>query len=72
MYCEFMDDEDFKELYEMKADPWQLTNVAYENSSAIIAVREQMSNLLERFRSCSGASCHIVATSATAGAHEDF
>ena len=27
-YCEFVDDEMYVELYEMKQDPWQMNNVA--------------------------------------------
>ena len=42
MYCQFEDDENFEELYEMKADPWQLQNVAYENSTDVKAVLEAM------------------------------
>ena len=50
MYCEFDDDEQFKELYEMKADPWQMNNLAYTNTSAVKNVLQfvQVSNLLER------------------------
>jgi len=62
MYCEFEDDESFKELYEMKADPWQLSNLAYSNDSAVIQVREMMSNRLHEIRNCSGATCRTPST----------
>jgi len=58
MYCQFEDDQSFRELYEMKNDPWQLTNQAYSNSSAIINVVQSMANRLQELRTCAGPSCH--------------
>jgi hypothetical protein len=52
-----MDDEGFRELYEMKQDPWQLTNEAYSNVSSHVAVVEAMANRLSVLRSCAGPSC---------------
>jgi len=58
MYCEFEDDEGFRELYQMKDDPWQLTNMAYSNESNVIKVVESMAARLQKLRSCTGVSCH--------------
>lgn len=43
------------ELYDMKADPYQLTNLAGDPSHA--RVQRQLAGELERLRSCSGPSC---------------
>lgn len=64
LYCEFMDDENFRELYTMKNDPWQLTNMAYSNSSDNVNIVKFMAERLNHLRSCSGSSCHGNATSA--------
>lgn len=57
MYCEFQDSENFKELYQMKNDPWQLQNEAYSNSTDAQANVREMSARLEKFKTCAGASC---------------
>ena len=57
MYCEFEDKENFQELYEMKADPWQLQNVAYENTTGVQAVRADMAQRLHVLQTCAGPSC---------------
>lgn len=72
MYCEFVDDENFKELYEMKADPWQLNNVAYSNASDVIAVREAMSNRLGEVRNCAGSTCHSRPPTVLVASHGDL
>ena len=33
MYCEFNDDENFREYYDLTKDPWQLQNAASTVSS---------------------------------------
>jgi N-acetylglucosamine-6-sulfatase len=57
MYCEFEDDEGFKELYEMKDDPWQMTNVAYSNKTNTEDVLKFMQTKLDQLRNCTGAMC---------------
>jgi len=57
MYCEFSDKEGFKELYEMKADPWQLTNEAYSNKSQHTTVLAAMATRLKELKGCAGPSC---------------
>lgn len=42
MYCEFDDNENFKELYEMKQDPWQMKNFALKNDSATKTILQFM------------------------------
>lgn len=65
MYCEFVDDEHYVELYEMKHDPWQLTNLAYSNDTSDKAVAKYMSSWLHRLRSCAGPSCRNASFAAT-------
>lgn len=57
LYCEFVDDEKYVELYEMKGDPWQMDNIAYSNKTADQQTKRYMSSWLQELRSCSGASC---------------
>lgn len=54
MYCEFTDDENFRELYEMKQDPWQLHNLAYSNATGVESVLTAMKFKLDFLRSCKG------------------
>jgi N-acetylglucosamine-6-sulfatase len=54
LYVDY-DTEDFLELYDMNADPNQMTNLAYNPSYA--TQRSDMATLLSRLRSCAGANC---------------
>ncbi|NP_001080261.1 glucosamine (N-acetyl)-6-sulfatase S homeolog [Xenopus laevis] len=54
-YCEFDDAEVFVEVYNITADPNQLTNIAKTIDQEIL---EKMNHRLMMLQSCSGPSCH--------------
>ncbi|KAA8580365.1 hypothetical protein FQN60_005900, partial [Etheostoma spectabile] len=53
-YCEFDDNEVFVEVYNMTADPYQLTNIAKTIDQEVL---EKMNHRLMMLQSCSGQSC---------------
>uniref|UniRef100_A0AAQ5WZS7 N-acetylglucosamine-6-sulfatase n=1 Tax=Amphiprion ocellaris TaxID=80972 RepID=A0AAQ5WZS7_AMPOC len=53
-YCEFDDNEVFVEVYNMTADPFQLSNIAKTIDQEIL---EKMNHRLMMLQSCSGQSC---------------
>ncbi|KAK6269224.1 hypothetical protein J4Q44_G00394560 [Coregonus suidteri] len=53
-YCEFDDNEVFVEVYNMTADPYQLSNLAKTIDQEVL---EKMNHRLMMLQSCSGPSC---------------
>uniref|UniRef100_A0A3Q3N808 N-acetylglucosamine-6-sulfatase n=1 Tax=Labrus bergylta TaxID=56723 RepID=A0A3Q3N808_9LABR len=53
-YCEFDDNEVFVEVYNVTADPFQLTNIAKTIDQEVL---EKMNHRLMMLQSCSGQSC---------------
>lgn len=53
-YCEFDDNEVFVEVYNVTADPYQLTNIAKTIDKEVL---EKMNHRLMMLQSCSGQSC---------------
>uniref|UniRef100_A0A7N6B1N0 N-acetylglucosamine-6-sulfatase n=1 Tax=Anabas testudineus TaxID=64144 RepID=A0A7N6B1N0_ANATE len=53
-YCEFDDNEVFVEVYNVTADPYQLTNIAKTIDQEVL---EKMNHRLMILQSCSGQSC---------------
>ncbi|KAI4802924.1 hypothetical protein KUCAC02_006491 [Chaenocephalus aceratus] len=53
-YCEFDDNEVFVEVYNVTADPYQLTNIAKSIDQEVL---EKMNHRLMMMQSCSGQSC---------------
>uniref|UniRef100_A0A8C2I2R0 N-acetylglucosamine-6-sulfatase n=1 Tax=Cyprinus carpio TaxID=7962 RepID=A0A8C2I2R0_CYPCA len=53
-YCEFDDNEVFVEVYNLTADPFQLTNIAKSIDQEVL---EKMNHRLMMLQSCSGQSC---------------
>ncbi|XP_030637219.1 N-acetylglucosamine-6-sulfatase [Chanos chanos] len=53
-YCEFDDNEVFVEVYNLTADPFQLTNIAKSIEQEVL---ERMNHRLMMLQSCSGQSC---------------
>ncbi|XP_076861011.1 N-acetylglucosamine-6-sulfatase [Brachyhypopomus gauderio] len=53
-YCEFDDNEVFVEVYNLTADPFQLTNIAKTIDQEVL---EKMNHRLMMLQSCSGQSC---------------
>uniref|UniRef100_A0A669D9F4 N-acetylglucosamine-6-sulfatase n=1 Tax=Oreochromis niloticus TaxID=8128 RepID=A0A669D9F4_ORENI len=53
-YCEFDDNEIFVEVYNVTADPYQLTNIAKTIDKEVL---EKMNHRLMMLQSCSGQSC---------------
>ncbi|XP_031169564.1 N-acetylglucosamine-6-sulfatase [Sander lucioperca] len=53
-YCEFDDNEVFVEVYNVTADPYQLTNIAKTIDQEVL---EKMNHRLMMLQSCSGQSC---------------
>ena len=57
MYCEFQDSEQYTELYEMKADPYQLVNMAYSNNTGDKNIVAELKAKLVEFKTCAGPTC---------------
>ncbi|XP_016125812.1 N-acetylglucosamine-6-sulfatase [Sinocyclocheilus grahami] len=53
-YCEFDDNEVFVEVYNLTADPFQLSNIAKSIDQEVL---EKMNHRLMMLQSCSGQSC---------------
>lgn len=53
-YCEFDDNEVFVEVYNVTADPFQLTNIAKTIDQEVL---EKMNHRLMMLQSCAGQSC---------------
>ncbi|KAK5876666.1 hypothetical protein CesoFtcFv8_025998 [Champsocephalus esox] len=53
-YCEFDDNEVFVEVYNVTADPYQLTNIAKSIDQEVL---EKMNHRLMMLQSCAGQSC---------------
>uniref|UniRef100_A0A8B9LRC0 N-acetylglucosamine-6-sulfatase n=1 Tax=Astyanax mexicanus TaxID=7994 RepID=A0A8B9LRC0_ASTMX len=58
-YCEFDDNEVFVEVYNLTADPFQLTNIAKTIDQEVL---EKMNHRLMMLQSCSGQSCRTPGT----------
>ncbi|XP_031602255.1 N-acetylglucosamine-6-sulfatase [Oreochromis aureus] len=56
-YCEFDDNEIFVEVYNVTADPYQLTNIAKTIDKEVL---EKMNHRLMMLQSCSGQSCRTL------------
>jgi N-acetylglucosamine-6-sulfatase len=52
VYCEFVDDENFVEYYDMKDDQWQLTNTQLNQCQ-----KRHYQQRLAQLKSCSGETC---------------
>jgi len=57
IYCEFVDDLNFTEYYNINSDPYQLNNTA---KSLDAATRTALHNRLVQLATCSGPSCRTV------------
>jgi hypothetical protein len=57
LYCEFVDDERFVELYNHSSDPYQLTNL-WKKAQPITLGR--LRARLEAFRECKGVGCRDI------------
>jgi hypothetical protein len=55
LYCEFVDNENFIEYYDHKADPWQLKNLA--KTTPAPAVLASLKQRLQALRTCKGKAC---------------
>ncbi|XP_047106793.1 N-acetylglucosamine-6-sulfatase-like [Schistocerca piceifrons] len=55
LYCQFDDDEAFKEAYDINADPDQLNNLAYQLSADVVSEYE---STLQYMSTCAGAACN--------------
>ncbi|KAJ9587207.1 hypothetical protein L9F63_019287, partial [Diploptera punctata] len=60
LFCKFEDSLNFMEVYDVNADPYQLTNMASNLSSADIT---KFTTWLNRLKQCSGSSCQFKLTS---------
>jgi len=54
-YCEFEDDANFVELYELNSDPWELSNLATTADPGLVS---GLKAELHRMVACNGASCN--------------
>jgi len=55
LYCEFVDDLDFKEYYDVREDKWQRKN---QFSQLDDSEKSRLQMSLERLKRCKGSSCH--------------
>ena len=56
MYCEFDDSENFKEYYDLNADPYNLKNIYAEQTTA---KKEALAKELAIHKACKGAECFM-------------
>ena len=56
MYCEFDDDENFKEYYDLNVDPYNLKNIYAEQTPA---KKEALAKELAIHKACKGAECFM-------------
>ncbi|KAK7490756.1 hypothetical protein BaRGS_00017985, partial [Batillaria attramentaria] len=54
-YCEFVDNENFVELYEINSDPWELTNLAKTANPALV---QTLKHELSTLKACAGSTCN--------------
>lgn len=54
IYCEFADNENFIEYYELIADPYQLVNARHTASPVVLSTLKQR---LQALRLCKGIEC---------------
>ena len=54
-YCALQDDSNFVEVYDLKADPYELTNLAKTADPDILS---RLSQMLAKLSTCSGPSCY--------------
>lgn len=59
-YCQFQDNENFVELYDIVSDPWELNNLAQSADRQIIST---LQNLLQGLVGCQGNRCRTLASS---------
>nr|CAD7455639.1 unnamed protein product [Timema tahoe] len=56
IFCQFYDDENFQEAYNLHTDPYQLDNLAQTLDTDNVS---WYTYTLSRLKSCSGTSCHV-------------
>ncbi|CAG2058824.1 unnamed protein product [Timema podura] len=56
IFCQFYDDENFQEAYNLHTDPYQLDNLAQTLDTDNVS---WYTSTLSRLKSCSGTSCHV-------------
>lgn len=54
LYCQFDDDDNFVEYYDLALDPWSVTNLASSTSAAEL---KRLSAMLDSYRRCEGEGC---------------
>ncbi|XP_050075402.1 N-acetylglucosamine-6-sulfatase-like [Anopheles maculipalpis] len=57
IYCEFKDDQNFVEAYDISNDLYQMDNIGYE---ILPSVRAKYSLALQNLSACVGPTCHLV------------
>ena len=53
MFCQFEDDENFEEYYDLDSDPWQLNNLALSLGEELTEERNMLADLAK----CKGKEC---------------
>eukprot|EP01052_Picozoa_sp_SAG31_P034395 SAG31_NODE_4013_length_3665_cov_2.254907_5_plen_94_part_00 len=56
IYCEFDDAENFKEYYDLNADPYNLKNIYADQTPA---KKEALAKILATHKACKGAACFM-------------
>ena len=64
IYCEFEDSENFKEYYDLNADPYNLHNIYTQLSTSR---QTALGQLLAKHRACKGQECFHPTMDATTG-----
>ena len=54
LFCQFADDEQFEEYYDLDTDPWQLTNLAMTMNEEEL---DQQRMILDDLAQCKGQEC---------------
>jgi N-acetylglucosamine-6-sulfatase len=54
LYCEFVDNDNYREYYNIASDPWQLSNIFPSLASD---KQQAMAERLQQFRECKGVAC---------------
>lgn len=57
MFCQFNDNENFQEMYDLYQDPFEQNNIAYE---ILPAIRAKYINVIDHLKNCIGEECHKI------------
>ncbi|CAH1118684.1 unnamed protein product [Phaedon cochleariae] len=56
-FCEFEDEQAFRETYDLMIDPYELKNLAYELSEDVV---RRYQDIVRKFKTCQGRNCYTL------------